>query len=112
VGEEAQQWIGATWDGTAEEKSVIDNDFDSVSEWAALNNRPVHLGEFGAYSVADDDSRERWTRYVREAAEQRGFSWAYWEFGAGFGIYDRDAKVWRQELLRALLPDSPEVTEG
>jgi hypothetical protein len=49
-------------------------------------------------------SRVAFTTYVREQAEQRGFAWAYWEFGAGFGIYDRDAEQWRIELRDALIP--------
>jgi endoglucanase len=56
------------------------------------------------YSKADMASRVRWTEFVRSEAERHGFAWAYWEFGSGFGIYDLDAKVWRQELLRALIP--------
>jgi endoglucanase len=31
-----------------------------------------------------------------------GFSWAYWEFCAGFGVYDLVKKEWRPELLGAL----------
>lgn len=50
-------------------------------------------------------SRVRWTRAVREAAEERGFGWGYWEFGAGFGAYDPVAEAWRPELLAALLGD-------
>jgi endoglucanase len=42
---------------------------------------------------------------VRSEIEKRGFSWAYWEFGAGFGIYDREEKAWREGLLNALLKD-------
>ncbi len=67
---------------------------------------PLWLGEFGAYSKADLQSRANWTRFVRQEAEVRGISWAYWEFGAGFGIYDRDAGQWNEELLRALIPDT------
>jgi endoglucanase len=42
---------------------------------------------------------------VREEAEKRGWSWAYWEFGAGFGVYDRTREAYREELLRALIPE-------
>ena len=48
-------------------------------------------------------TRVLWTTFVRSEIEKRGFSWAYWEFGAGFGVYDREAKVWREELLNALI---------
>ena len=85
----------------------MDEDFDLVKEWAEQHDRPVLLGEFGAYSAAPQESREIWTDYIREAAEQRNFSWSYWEFGAGFGIYDRENSQWREGLLKALLPDSP-----
>ena len=34
-----------------------------------------------------------------------GGSWSYWEFGAGFGIYDRENRRWRTELLNALIPN-------
>ena len=37
-------------------------------------------------------------------ASTRGFSWAYWEFGAGFGVYDREAKAWVEPIRQALLP--------
>jgi endoglucanase len=77
--------------------------FDEGAEWSAKHNRPIFLGEFGAYSKADMDSRVLWTTFVRSEIEKRGFSWAYWEFGAGFGVYDREAKAWREGLLNALV---------
>jgi len=104
AGQEAQTWLGATWDATDAEKAEVAEHFESVAAWSAQNNIPVYLGEFGAYSKADMESRARWTTYVREQAEARGFAWAYWEFGAGFGVYDRNARQWRNELLGALIP--------
>lgn len=86
------------------EADAIAAAFDRVRAWAeAEGEPPVLLGEFGAYGLADIDSRARWTQAVREAAETRGFGWAYWEFGAGFGAYDLQAETWRPELLAALI---------
>ena len=65
---------------------------------------PLWLGEFGAYSKADMGSRARWTTFVREEAEARDISWSYWEFCAGFGVYDQDDTAWNEELLQALIP--------
>lgn len=98
-------WLGTTWNGAPEEKKAIEDHFSEVQDWAQANRRPVFLGEFGAYSRADSLSRIAWTRSVREIAETMGFSWAYWEFGAGFGIYDRDQNRWRTGLLEALIPE-------
>lgn len=102
-------WLGINWNGTITEKNEMDQDFDHVLQWAITYNRPIHLGEFGASDSADQESRRRWVRYVVESAESRGFSWAYWEFGATFGIYDRNNNEWRSFLLKALLPNSPEL---
>ncbi|HEV3437240.1 MAG TPA: cellulase family glycosylhydrolase, partial [Gemmata sp.] len=80
--------------------------FDQATEWAKKNNRPVFLGEFGAFEKADMTSRAKWTAAIIREAETRGFSWAYWEFASGFGAYNRDAKAWHDPLLKALIPVS------
>jgi endoglucanase len=97
-------WLGTTWEATEAEKADITAHFDSVAEWAQRHNVRILLGEFGAYSKADAVSRIRWTEFVAREAERHGFAWAYWEFGSGFGIYDPDGNVWREELLKALIP--------
>jgi endoglucanase len=105
IGQEAQKWLGATWEATDAQKAEITAHFDSVAEWAERhNNVRILLGEFGAYSKADMPSRARWTEFVSREAERHGFAWGYWEFAAGFGIYDPDARVLREELLKALIP--------
>lgn len=79
--------------------------FDRALQVGKNLDCPLWLGEFGAYEQADMQSRVHWTTFVREAAEARGISWAYWEFGAGFGVYDRNAGRWNEGVLRALIPD-------
>lgn len=103
--EGSEAWDGTTWTGTEEQKKAVESDFNFVQNWAEQHKRPVFVGEFGAYSAAPRESRERWTKYVRQTMEKRGFSWAYWEFGAGFGIYDRENDEWRIGLLEALIPE-------
>lgn len=83
---------------------AITKELDWAVRWGEKLGRPLWLGEFGAYSKADMQSRVNWTTFVREEAAKRGFSYAYWEFGAGFGVYDREAKGWNEGLLRALVP--------
>ena len=39
-----------------------------------------------AFEKADTDSRIRWATFVRQEAERRNISWAWWGFGAGFGV--------------------------
>jgi len=100
----SQAWLGTRWEGTPAEQQAIQRDLDVAANWARKNGRPLFLGEFGAYSKADMASRVAWTAYVARQAEARGMSWAYWEFCAGFGVYDRVRRAWNQDLLRALIP--------
>lgn len=105
--EGSDAWVGTTWTATEEQKNALIEELGRIKNWGEQHDRPIHLGEFGAYSAAPEESRILWTDYIRSEAEERGFSWAYWEFGAGFGIYDRESQQWRKGLLKALLPDSP-----
>lgn len=87
------------------ERKRLENQIAAVARWAEARNRPVYVGEFGAFERADLDSRVRWTSAVRELAEENGLSWAYWELAAGFGIYDQRRDTWSAPLLRALIPE-------
>jgi len=40
---------------------------------------------------------------MRNAMETRGMSWTYWEFAAGFGVYDPTKLEFRRGLLDSLL---------
>jgi endoglucanase len=100
-----QEWLGTPWNATPEERAAIDEDFDRAAAWGRAHGRPLHLGEFGAIFKADDDSRERWTRYVRQAAEARDIPWTYWGLQANFGVYDRRAGLPVEPIHSALFDD-------
>ena len=76
---------------------------DVAKAWSATMHYPVYVGEFGAYSKGDSTSRKTFNRTMRDAMESRGMSWTYWEFAAGFGVYDPVALSFRQGLLNSLL---------
>jgi len=93
------------WTGTDEEKKPITDDFAKVAAWAKKNNRPIYLGEFGAYRAADMPSRARWTAFIARTAEQLGMSWAYWGFWrCGFDVFDAQTETFTEPLLKALVP--------
>ncbi len=88
----------------SDEEPYLRSQLKRAADWGKTNQRPIFVGEFGAYNKGDPASRVRWTAFVRSQVEQQGLSWGYWEFGAGFGIYDRSAAKWRSDLLKALIP--------
>ena len=97
--------VGRRWTGNEREQRQITKELDIAVQWARQHdNVPLFLGEFGAYSKADTNSRVRWTYFVARQAEKRNISWCYWEFCAGFGAYDPVKNKWRRDLLYALIP--------
>ncbi len=96
-------WLGTRWKGSDAAKE-ISYDFWRAAEWGTKEKRPIHLGEFGAYGKADIKSRLRWMNHVSREAEKYNFSWAYWEFCAGFGLFDATANKWRKKLLNSIIP--------
>jgi len=100
----ADEWIGAEWHADTGGDAVR-RDLTAAAEWAREHGRPLFLGEFGAYEVADMASRRQWTAFVRSTAEHLGISWCYWDFGTDFGAFDLHRHAWREPLRAALLVD-------
>ncbi|MCX5636129.1 MAG: glycoside hydrolase family 5 protein [Planctomycetota bacterium] len=96
--------VGVKWLGTEEEKQAIVGDFETVQNWAKKHNRPIFLGEFGAYDKGEMDSRVRYTAFVARTAERLGFSWAYWQFDSDFIVYDVNREQWVEPIHNALIP--------
>jgi endoglucanase len=103
--EEIRRGHDIAW-GKTEEKLAVEHDFDGVAQWSREHHRPILLGEFGSYDKVPQESRVRWDAFIRKTAEERGFSWAYWQFDADFVVYDVKANQWIEPILRALMPQS------
>ena len=94
---------GVTW-GSVEEKKRVEQDFARVQDWSRQHNRPILLGEFGAYEKAPMESRALYVGSVARAAESLGWAWTYWQFDADFIVYDIDKDQWVEPILKALIP--------
>ena len=103
--EGSDAWLGTKWRDTAFERQAVEQDFKAVVRFSEEKQLPIHIGEFGAYSRADLDSRVRWTRFLARWFEQQDFSWAYWEWNSGFGIYNPQSGQYEQRLVDALTTD-------
>ncbi|MBN1560608.1 glycoside hydrolase family 5 protein [candidate division KSB1 bacterium] len=94
---------GVTW-GTDEEKQSVVDDFQRVQEWALAHDRPILLGEFGAYDKGDMASRAAYTAHCARTAETLGWAWTYWQFDSDFIVYDIDNDKWVEPIWKALVP--------
>ena len=96
-------WLGTEWLDTEADRQSVASEFNYAFQYSETHDIPIHIGEFGAYSKADMASRERWTTYLARWFEAQGMSWAYWEFSAGFGIYNPITQQYITPLVDALL---------
>lgn len=96
--------VGVTWEATPRQRQAVLDDFAKAESWAAQHNRPLYLGEFGAYEKADLASRVRYISFVAREAERRGWSWAYWQFDGDFIAFDIAGKRWVEPIRDALIP--------
>jgi endoglucanase len=96
--------VGVTWTATESEIKAVEKDLDKANAWAKQNNRPIYLGEFGAYEKGDMASRVRWTAFVSREFEKRGWSWGYWQFADNFAAFDMKSQKWVEPILSALIP--------
>jgi endoglucanase len=97
---------GVPWNGTEKERQAILKDFDKAQAWARKQQRPIYLGEFGVYDKAETASRVRWTSFVTRQADERAWSWAWWQFDGDFVLYDVRQDRWVEPILRALVPSA------
>ncbi len=58
-------------------------------EWSDYYGRPIHLGEFGAYTTADPASRAHFYGAFRRELDQDRIGWAIWDWNSGFHYWDK-----------------------
>ncbi len=105
--EGSDAWVGTKWTGSDAEKKAVTDDFKVVIDWAKLHNRPLYLGEFGAFFKGDMESRIRWYKFIIGHSESNNIAWAPWDLmGPYFGIFNESAMSWIEPLKSALFPSS------
>jgi endoglucanase len=73
-------------------------------DWSDYYGRPVHVGEFGAFTTADEQSRANFYRAFRRTAEAEQLGWCIWDWSAGFRYWDKKHNC-AMPLLHAALFD-------
>ncbi|HEY5040613.1 MAG TPA: glycoside hydrolase family 5 protein [Verrucomicrobiae bacterium] len=58
--------------------------------WSDFYGRPVHIGEFGAFTKADAQSRANFYAAFRHAAENEHLGWCIWDWSASFRYWDKE----------------------
>jgi endoglucanase len=79
----------------------------SVHAWSDYYGRPVYLGEFGAYTQADPQSRANFYAAFRQAAEREKLGWCIWDWSANFRYWNRDQQTALPGMHEALFGKKP-----
>jgi endoglucanase len=72
--------------------------------WSEEFGRPVHFGEFGAFTKADQASRARYYGAFRQALDAAGIGWAIWDWKSGFNYWDTKTQQPLPGMREALFP--------
>lgn len=79
-------------------------------QWSDYYGRPVHVGEFGAYSAfADTNSRANFYTTFRTTLDSLGLGWAMWDWNAGFHYWDPNTGQPAPGMQAAMFP-APKLT--
>ena len=73
-----------------------------AAEWGQKNNRPIYVGEFGAFTTATPEDRAAFYRDYRIASEEQGLGWCIWDWKAGFRYWDREKNAPAPGMREAL----------
>jgi len=85
-------------------KSAFVANLEMARTWSEYYGRPVHVGEFGAFEMADAASRANFYRDMREAMDRLGLGWAIWDWKAGFKYWDAPRSAPAPGLRDAVFP--------
>lgn len=84
--------------------SAVTTELKLAADWGKYWNRPIHLGEFGAYMKAAPKDRAEYYRFVSSEATRLGIGWCIWDWKAGFAYWDRTRNDAHAGLRKALFP--------
>jgi endoglucanase len=76
-----------------------------AKKWSEEFGRPVHFGEFGAFTRADQESRVHYYAAFRQALDAAGIGWAIWDWKSGFNYWDPKTQQPLPGMREALFPE-------
>lgn len=85
-------------------KAAFVGNLEMAKMWSDYYGRPIHVGEFGCYEMADAASRANFYREMREEMDRLGLGWAMWDWKAGFKYWDPARNAPAPGMREAIFP--------
>jgi endoglucanase len=80
------------------------SEIQKAKAWSEEFGRPVHFGEFGAYTTADQNSRAHYYEAMRQALDAAGIGWAIWDWKSTFNYWNPKTQRPLPGMRQALFP--------
>jgi len=104
-------WVGENgpketrdW-GSEKDQSDLSKAVEKALRFKQDIDRPVFVGEFGAYDIIENSERVQYVGDVRKALDDAQIPWCLWAFSNTFALYDEEHGGWDVDMLQALIPD-------
>jgi endoglucanase len=92
---------GRVWPMMGDREQVA-RDMKRMADWREKLGAPVLMGEFGTLDNIPMVQRAAWTADIRRAFQDINMPTCYFNFAAGFSMYDLSREQWKTPLLNAL----------
>jgi endoglucanase len=97
-------------EGNPSSPLAFTSELKMARQWSDYYGRPVHVGEFGAYSAfADTNSRANFYTAFRNTLDSLGLGWAMWDWNSGFHYWDANTGQPVPGMPAAMFP-APQLT--
>ena len=93
--------VGATY-GSAQDQQELAGAVQKAQVFMARTNRPVFMGEYGAYDPIPMDQRVAYYSAVSKAFGDAGIDGCVWGYTNSFSFRDQNTGDWNEQLLDAI----------
>ncbi|NNC37244.1 MAG: cellulase family glycosylhydrolase [Hyphomonadaceae bacterium] len=93
--------------GSEKDRDELKDAVQTAVDFEKAIDRPVFVGEFGAYEKINNSERVQYVNDVRSAMEGAQIPWCLWSFSNTFPLYDTEKQAWDKDMLDALVSQEP-----
>jgi len=91
--------------GSKEDHTQLKAAVKTATDFREAVDRPLFVGEFGAYENIKNSERVEYAGDVRAAMEEAQIPWCLWSFSNTFALYDAEKEKWDEDMLSSLVPN-------
>ncbi len=88
--------------GNKQDRAELKSSIEKATNFRTKINRPVFVGEYGAYEGIKNKDRVKYVGAVRAALDSAEIPWCLWSFSNTFSLFNSATQKWDEDMLQAL----------